>query len=68
MKVSYREGLASRSGPESYAACGNALGVAAAGVHAGQRWGSEITHLMRRPCSPCAKMKEARLQQRDAQP
>jgi hypothetical protein len=42
MKESYREGPASRSGPESYADDGNVVGVATAGVCAGQLWSSEI--------------------------
>jgi polyhydroxyalkanoate synthesis regulator phasin len=49
MKESYREGLASRSGPESYAGGGNIAGVATAGVRAGQPLSSEITHLACRP-------------------
>jgi hypothetical protein len=35
MKESYGEVLARHAGPESYADCGNTLGVATAGVHAG---------------------------------
>ena len=42
MKESYREDLASRTGPELYAGDGNIAGVATTGVHAGQLWSSEI--------------------------
>ena len=35
MKESYREALATHSGPEPYAGGGNTVGVATAGVHAG---------------------------------
>jgi hypothetical protein len=36
MKESYSENLASYAGPESYADGGDTVGVATAGVHAGQ--------------------------------
>ena len=55
MKESYREDLARRSGPESYADGGNAVGVATAGVCAGQLWSSEIITSACRPCGVLGK-------------
>jgi hypothetical protein len=49
MRESYREDLASRSGPESYADNGNVVGVATTGVCAGQLWSSEIIPSVCRP-------------------
>ena len=49
MKESYREDLASRSGPESYADDGNVMGVATAGVCAGGLLNSEIIPPVCRP-------------------
>ena len=48
MKESYREDLASSSGPELYADDGDVVGVATTGVHAGQPLSSDILTFARR--------------------
>ena len=55
MKESYREDLASCSGPESYAGRGNTADVATAGEHAGQLLSSDITSSVCRPCGGFGK-------------
>jgi hypothetical protein len=55
MKESYREDLASYSGPESYAGRGDTAGVATAGGHAGQLSSSDITRSVCRPCGGFGK-------------
>ncbi len=50
MKESYRENLASSSGPEPYAGGGDTVGVAWGKGDAGQPLSSEITHSVCRPC------------------
>lgn len=55
MRESYREDLASCSGPKSYAGCGNTAGVATAGEHAGQLLSSDIKRSVCRPCDGFGK-------------
>jgi hypothetical protein len=58
MKESYSEVLARHAGPESYADCGNTLGVATAGVHAGPEPNSGNTMI---PCADTVQTVEGNI-------